>query len=168
MVRRIVGAMRLDSQVYRELRDDPTATVPALLLVLLCLLAAGTAALPHGGLPAFGSTVASGFLGWTIFVIACYVLGTKALPGPETEATLGTLVRTLGFALSPTLLFVFGIISAVVVVLAPLVFIWTFFAGTMALRETLGVGTLRALLVGLLSYGAMVVVGSILMPIAGS
>lgn len=164
MLRRIISALRLDPTVYRELRDDPTATVPALLFVLLCILAAGVVGLPGGGLTAFGIVAASAFVSWTIFVVAAYLFGTKALPGPETEATLGALVRTLGFALAPSLLLVFGVVPALQLVVVPLAFVWTFFATLMALRETLAVGTLRALLVAVLSYGAAALVGSILTP----
>ncbi len=103
-------------------------------------------------------------MSWTIFVVAAYLFGTKALPGPETEATLGALVRTLGFALAPSLLLVFGVVPALQLVVVPLAFVWTFFATLMALRETLAVGTLRALLVAVLSYGAAALVGSILTP----
>ncbi|MCX7622899.1 MAG: YIP1 family protein [Thermomicrobium sp.] len=164
MVRRVFGALRLDPAVYRELRDDPTATVPALLFVVLCVLAAGVVALPSGGLPAFGLAAASAFISWTIFVVAAYVFGTKALPGPDTQATLGTLVRTLGLALAPSLLLVFGVVPALQVVVVPLAFVWTVFTTLMALRETLGVGTLRALLVAVLSYAAAAIVGSLLPP----
>lgn len=165
MLRRLIGALRLDPRVYRELRDDPTATLPALLVVVLCALAAGVVALPSGGLPGFGYAAASAFVSWTLFVVAAYVFGTKALPGPETEATLGTLARTLGFALTPTLLFVFGIVPALQIVVVPFGLLWWFFAMLMALRETLDVGTLRALLVAVLSYGTVAAVGSLLTPL---
>ncbi len=168
MLRRIVGALRLDPAIYRELKGDPTATIPALLVVALCVLAAGVAVLPFGGLAAFGTVAASAFISWTIFVVASYVFGTKALPGPETQATLGELVRTLGFALTPSLLLILGIVPAFQVVVVPLTFLWVFFATLMALRETLGVGILRALLVAVLSYTAAMVVSSFLLPVANA
>ncbi|GBD22170.1 hypothetical protein HRbin28_02647 [bacterium HR28] len=168
MLRRIIGAVRLDPAIYRELKADPTATIPALLVVALCALAAGVAGLPAGGLPAFGTVAVSAFVSWTIFVVASYIFGTKALPGPETQATLGELVRTLGFALAPSLLLILGIVPAVQIVVAPLTVVWVFFATLMALRETLGVGILRALLVAVLSYTAAMVVSSVLLSPATS
>ncbi|MCS7050183.1 MAG: hypothetical protein NZL87_01055 [Thermomicrobium sp.] len=164
MVKRIIGALQLDPAVYRELKADPTATLPSLLLVVLCVLAAGVAALPAGGLWAFANLAGSAFVSWTIFVLAAYVIGAKALPGPDTQVTLGELVRTLGFALTPTLLLVFGIVPALQIVVVPLSFVWVFFATLMALRVTLGVGTLRAVLVAVVSYLITGVISGLLLP----
>lgn len=164
MLRRIIGSLRLDPAIYRELKEDPAATVPALLVVALCALAAGVVGLPTGGLTAFGVLAASAYVSWIIFVVAAYIFGTKALPGPATDATLGALVRTLGFALTPSLLLVFGVVPALQIVVVPLAFVWVFFASLIALRETLLVGTLRAVLVAVLAYVASAVVGLFLTP----
>ncbi len=168
MLRLVIGALRLDPAAYRAVRDDPTVTVPVLLFVVLCALAAGVVALPSGGVQEFGIAAASAFISWTVFVVAAYIFGTKALPGPETEATLGTLVRTLGLALAPVLLLVFAVVPALQVVVVPLAFLWTLLATLMALREALAVGTLRALLVALLSYAATALVGSVIAPPGGA
>jgi hypothetical protein len=164
MLRLIIDALRFDPRAYRAVRDDPVTTIPILLFVLLCVLAAGVVALPFGGVRAFGVMAASAFISWTVFVIAAFVFGTKALPGAETQATLGQLARTLGLALAPTLLLVFGVVPALQIVVVPLALLWTLFTTLMALRVTLGVGTLRALLVAVLSYGTAAVVGSFLTP----
>jgi len=164
MLKLVIEALRFDARAYRAVRDDPIATVPVLLFVALCALAAGVTALPSAGVQGFGVVAASAFLSWTVFVVAAYVFGTKALPGPETQATLGQLARALGIALAPSLLLVFGVVPALQVVVVPLAFVWTLLTTLVALRETLGVGTMRALLVAVLAYTAAAVVGSVLTP----
>lgn len=159
----MIGAARLDPAIYDELERDYTATVPALLVVVLASLASGVAVLPVVGLVGVYTRAATAFISWTLFLVIAYLIGTKALPGPETSATLGQLLRALGFAQTPVLLLVLGgVLPPVLVVLGPLVFVWVIMATIVALRQALDLTTGRTLLVTAISGIGFLVVNAML------
>ncbi len=108
-------------------------------------------------------------VGWYIWAFLTYFIGTKLLPEPQTRANYGELLRTIGFASSPGLIRVLGIIPA----LAPFVFliagIWMLVAMVIAVRQALDYhSTLRA--VGVCVIGWLVqavIVGLVLAMVGG-
>ncbi len=168
MLRWMIGAARLDPAIYEELEREYSATVPALLVVVLVSLASGVAVLPAVGLAGVYTRAATAFISWTLFVVIAYLIGTKALPGPETSATIGELVRTLGFALTPALLLALGgVFPPVLVVLGPLVFVWVLLATVIALRAALDLTTARTLVVAAISWIGFILVNLMLAPVLG-
>ncbi len=168
MLRWMIGAARLDPAIYEELEHEYGATVPALLVVVLVSLASGVAVLPAIGLAGVYTQAATAFISWTLFVVIAYSIGTKALPGPETSATIGELVRTLGFAQTPVLLLALGgVFPPVLLVLGPLVFVWVVLATVIALRAALDLTTARTLVVAAISWGGFILVNLMLAPVLG-
>ena len=168
MLRWMIGAARLDPAICDELEREYSATVPALLVVALASLASGVALLPAVGLAGVYTRSATAFLSWTLFVVIAYLIGAKALPGPETSATIGQLVRTLGFAQTPVLLLTLGgIFPPFLVVLGPLVFVWVLLATIVALREALDLTTTRTLVVAAISWLGFVLLNLMLAPALG-
>ncbi len=108
-------------------------------------------------------------VGWYIWAFLTYFIGTKLLPEPQTQANYGELLRTIGFASSPGLIRVLGIIPA----LAPFVFliagIWMLVAMVIDVRQALDYhSTLRA--VGVCVIGWLVqavIVGLVLAMVGG-
>jgi hypothetical protein len=47
-------------------------------------------------------------LGWLIWAFLTWLIGTKLLPEASTEADIGQLMRTIGFASAPGILRVLG------------------------------------------------------------
>lgn len=168
MLRWMIGAARLDPAIYEELEREYSATVPALLVVALASLASGVALLPAVGLAGVYSRAATAFLSWTLFVVIAYLIGAKALPGPETSATIGQLVRTLGFAQTPVLLLALGgVFPPVLVVLGPLVFVWVLLATIVALRAALDLTTARTFVVAAISWFGFILINLMLAPVLG-
>jgi len=168
VLRWIIGAARLDPAVYEELEHNYAATVPALLVVVLACLASGVALLPVVGLAGVYTRAATAFISWTLFVVIAYVVGTKALPGPETSASMGQLVRSLGFAQTPALLLVLGgVAPGVLFVLGPLVAVWVALATIVALRAALDVSIGRALVVVVISLCGFILLNLMLAQMLG-
>ena len=87
-------------------------------------------------------------IGWYIWAFLTYFIGTRLLPQPSTEADIGQLLRTLGFAAAPGLLRVAGVVPAI----GPLVFVitafWSLATMVVAVRQALDYdSTSRAILV---------------------
>lgn len=148
MTARIVGAVMLDATVYREVEHDASATGQAAGVVVMAALAAlvgGTAA--AGGGPVGG--VVGALAGWLIWGAVAYLVGDKLLGG---TASWGELLRTLGFAQAPGILFVAAAVPFVGWLVEALVGLWIVVAAVVALREALDVSTGKAVLTGVLGW----------------
>jgi hypothetical protein len=160
---RIVGAARLNSATYDEVKSDQTATLQSLLAVVMAALAVGTGLkVGLGYLPLF---VVSWGVAWGTWVFLIYVLGVTVFNRPAAEGDWGQLVRTAGFAQAPVVFQVLGIFSIAQFGLVAAVTVWQFATMTMAVRETFNYdSSWRAagpVLVGFIPY---VVIGLLLSP----
>ena len=146
-VERVVGAARLDAKVYEEVEADTTAMGQAMAVVAGSALAAGVGSIGNGATGAVAAVV-GGMVGWFLWAVVTWLVGTKILPEPATSADLGQMLRTIGFSAAPGLLNVLGVIPVV----GPLVWfvaaIWQLAAMVVAVRQALDYqGTGRAVLV---------------------
>lgn len=141
---RFVGAMRVDTSVYEEVEADTGATGQAAAVVALVAIAGAI-----GGGAGWLGALASAFLGWLIWSGVTYVVGDKLLGG---TATWGELLRTIGFALAPGVLYVFGIVPILGWIVELIVGIWLLVTVVVAIRQALDFGTLRALLTALIGW----------------
>ena len=136
LIKRMIGAARLDPQVYEEVEANPATNGGAVFVVLAASVAAAIGA---------GVTDAAGILGvtlgavatWMVWVVLTYVIGTRVLPGKETEATIGQVLRTTGFSASPGILRIFGFLPIFGWPIFLGVTIWMLFAFVVAIRQAL-------------------------------
>jgi len=143
---RIIGAAKLDVNVYEEVEADKTAMGQAMNVVVLSSLAAGIGSIGRAG---FGGGILFGtiaaLIGWYVWAFITYYVGTKLLPEPQTKADHGELLRTLGFASSPGLIRIFGIIPGVTEIVYLIASIWMLIAMVIAVRQALDYqSTMRA------------------------
>ena len=171
LLERALGAAKLDANTYEEIEADPAALGQAMTVVVVSSLAAGIGAAREGALAlAAGAGVA--LLGWFVWALLTYLIGARLIPEPQTQADLGQLLRTIGFAASPGILRVFGVVPVVgwLVVLAAA--LWQFAAMVIAVRQALDYkSTGRAVAVcaiGFLLYMAMIVAFTVFMVAAGA
>lgn len=115
LVSRMIRASRLEVALYEEVEADTRATSQALIAVVVVALAtaigSGISALGTRGILGFlwglvGGLFAS-LIGWLAWSYLTYILGTTVLKGPNTSATWGELLRTIGFAHSPGVIRIF-------------------------------------------------------------
>ena len=152
---RMIGAAKLDVRVYEEVEADTGATGQAMGVVLLSSLAGGigTVGLGAGGL---GGVVVGGLvalIGWVTWAFLTYIIGTRLLAEPQTRADVGELMRTLGFAQSPGLVRIVGILPGVGPLVLSIVSIWMLATMVVAVRQALDcTSTLRAVGVCLVGW----------------
>jgi len=155
----MIGAARLDAQTYEEVEADQTATGQAMGVVVLSAVAAGIGGLGIGGgiRGVIGSAVAA-LVGWVIWAGLTYLIGTKILPEPQTEADMGQLLRTIGFAASPGILRVLGFIPFLGMLISLVAAVWMLAAMVVATRQALDyTGTGRAVAVCVIGFFAYLV-----------
>jgi hypothetical protein len=168
IIDRMIRAARLEPRVYEEVEHDQSATGQAMLVVVLGVIAAGIGALDRG-LDAFVGGLVIALVGWAVYAFVVYWVGTNLFKGPQTEATWGQLLRTLGFASSPRLLLVLAIIPIAVVggLISLAVFVWWVITTVIAIRQALDFDTGRAIVTAVVSVVptavVMIVVAEILL-----
>jgi hypothetical protein len=154
LTERMIGAAKLDIDTYEEVEADTEATMQAGGVVGMVAIASALGGIGGGAAQALGGLVAA-IVGWLLWSGITYVIGDKLLGG---TATWGELLRTLGFAQTPGLLFILGAIPVVGWLIVPVVGIYLLFTGVVAIRQALDFGTGRAILtavLGLIPYAIM-------------
>ena len=136
---RLLGAAMLDAGMYEGIEADRKTTRQAMAVVLLSSLAAGIGSSDWLGTRIVTSVAVSALavVMWSAWAMLVFQIGTRVLPGPETEADWGQLLRTTGFAAAPGLLQVFGVISPIRVPVFALATIWMFAAMVVGVRHAL-------------------------------
>ena len=148
---RMKGAAMLDIATYEEVEHDQQATGQAAVVVIIVAVCSAIGAIWRGG-PSIIIAPIGAVLGWLLWAAVTYVIGNKLLGG---TATWGELLRTLGFAQSPGVLMIFGIIPILGGVVRLVVALWLLVAGVVAIRQALDFSTGKAILTALLGWCAV-------------
>lgn len=133
---RMIGAAKLESAIYEEVEADPNALGQAIGVVVLTAVASGIGSLGRG-LSGLTTAIVFALVGWFIWAGIIYLVGTKVMPEPQTKADLGQLLRTMGFAASPGVLNVLGIIPLLGWIVRFGVMIWQLVAMIIAVKAAL-------------------------------
>jgi len=142
---RIIRAAMLDANLYEEVEADKGAMNQALLVVVLSSVAAGIGSIGQVGLTGLLIGTITALIAWFFWAWLTYIIGTKLLPEPQTQADVGELLRTIGFSSSPGLIRILGIIPGLAVVVQLAAMIWMLVAMVIAVRQALDyTSTLRA------------------------
>jgi hypothetical protein len=138
-LQRLIGAAALDSAIYEEVEADHHATGQALTVIVLSSLAAGVGWRGLGGTTlltaAFYAVVA--LMAWGAWALLTLQIGSRLLPDERTSVDIGELLRTTGFAATPGLLRVFGVLPGVTVPVFVITAIWMLAAMVVAVRQAL-------------------------------
>ena len=150
---RMKGAAMLNAATYEEVEADTTATGQAAVVVAIGAIASAIGASGAGVGGIIGALVAS-LIGWVLWAGVTYLIGAKILGG---TATWGELLRTLGFAQSPKVLAILGLIPGMGWIVGTVLGIWLLIAGVVAIRQALDFSTGKAIATALLGWLAMVI-----------
>lgn len=151
-VQRMVGAAKLNAATYEEVEGDIGATGQALIVVFLSSLAIIVGNLGTGQVNVFANFV-GGLLAWGTWIFLVWLVGVKLLPEPATKSDVGELVRTTGFAATPGLLRVFGVIPMLGWLVVIVAWLWTLAAMVVAVRQALDYqSTARAVAVCVIGF----------------
>ena len=152
LVNRMIGFARLDVPTIEEVERDQNATTQALVVVVLAAIATAIGALSgdDGGRGLIGGIIAA-VIGWIAFSVVAYFVGSTLFATGETSATIGQLLRTIGYAQTPNLLTVLGIIPYIGWIFALIAWIWFLATAIVALRQALDFTTGRAIGTGIVA-----------------
>ncbi len=156
LTNRIFRAAKLDAHLYEEVESDKSATLQAMLIVILSGIAAGI-----GSISISKESIIYGaffaVLGWYFWATLIYLIGTKLfLPKHEAKINFKTLLRTIGFSCSPGLIRVFGILPEAEKIVFPVAELWIIIAMIVAVKQVLNYkGIVHSAIICLISYLAM-------------
>ena len=164
IIRKMIRAAMLDISLFEEVEADESATLEALVVVVIVGIGSGIGALA-GGVGGFIGAIVATLVGWVVFAFLTYIIGTNIFGG---TATLGELLRTLGYAYSPGVLAILGIVGIIpclgtlIAVLVSLVtWVWRLVAIVIAVRQALDFDTTKAVLTCILGWLVALVIGLI-------
>ena len=156
---RIMRAAKLDVGLYEEVEADKNSLRQAMTVVVLSSVAAGIGTSLQGGFGALIFGAIATLIGWYVWAYITYLIGTKLLPEPQTEADLGQLLRTTGFSSAPGLIRVLGIIPGLAGIVFLVASIWMLVAMVIAVRQALDYSnTFRAVGVCLIGWVVQVLI----------
>ncbi len=158
---RMLGAAKLDVRTYEEVEADTSAMGQSMWVVVLSSVAAGIGA----GEGIVGLVVGSvaALIGWFVWALVTYLIGTKMLAEPQTDADVGQLLRTTGFSASPGLLRVLGIVPGIGMLAIAVANIWMLVSMVVAVRQALDYNsTARAVGVCLIGWLALLLITMVL------
>ena len=136
IINRMLGAARLQVSTFEDVEADRSATRQAVVVVVAVAIATGIGSI-EGGIGNLLFGVAAGLVGWAIWAWITYLVGTKLLPTPQTQADWGQLARALAFAQSPGVLKFLGVVPAIGPLLFFAISLWQFVAMVIAVRQAL-------------------------------
>jgi hypothetical protein len=155
MTDRMKGAAMLDIPTYEEVEADESATGQAAAVVAIVAVCSALGSW-NAGIGAIIGGLFGALIGWLVWAGITYVIGDKVFGG---TATWGELLRTLGFAQSPGVLYILAFIPLLGWVVRFAVAIWVLVAGIIAIRQALDFSTGKAVLTALLGW-LVVVIGT--------
>jgi len=109
----------------------------------------------------FFTTVA--LLGWVAWALVTFEVGYRLMPQPQTRADVGELLRTTGFATTPGLFRVFGVMPGATWPVFGATAIWMLVAMVIAVRQALDyTSTARAIAVCALGWVLAIAISIVL------
>lgn len=168
-VERMVRAAKLETALYEEVEADTGALGQAMAVVILASVSASVGSAIGSGIGELIGFALIALAAWYIWAMLIYLIGTRVLPGTRTEADLGQLLRTIGFAAAPGCVRVLGVIPVVGAIVFFATIIWELMAMVVAVRQALDYdSTGRAIGVCAVSWLIQLVVVGILLSLFAS
>lgn len=171
MLARMLGAARLNVDTFEDVEHDLSATLQAVLVVILVSIASGVGGLLEGEnsvLQALVFGVVGGVVSWAVWALGTWLVGTTILNTPDTQANWGQLARGTGFAQTPGIFSVLIFIPFVGWIIAVAVFVWQFAAMLIAVRQSLDYSsTWRAFFVVLIALIPVLIINAIVVWLLG-
>lgn len=169
LINKMIRAAKLDASLYDEVGRDESALFQAFMVVLLVSVAAGLGGLVGGPMVLIGNAI-SAVVGWFVWAVLTYVVGTRMMPEPGTHADLGKMLRVTGFSMTPGVILVLTFLP----LLGPLVGlaagVWMFAAMVVGVRQALSyTDTGKAAIVCVIAFVVnFIVLGAIMLVFVGS
>lgn len=156
---RIVGALKLDARTFEDIEHDPGAMGQAVGVIALAAVSTGIGNVWYGGLSGIVFGVITSLIGYSLWALVVWLVGTRVMPDPATKADFGETFRVVAFAAAPSVLGIVTIIPLLGWLLLFLLWIWSIAAMVVAVRQVLDyTDTFKAVIVVIIGFVVNLVV----------
>jgi hypothetical protein len=160
---RVVGALKLEPRAFEDVERDTTAISQAVGVIALAAVSSGIGNVWYGGIAGIVLGVITSLIGYVLWAVVVWLVGTKVMPDPGTNADFQQTFRVLGFAAAPGVLGVVTIIPILGWLLMFLIWMWSIAAMVVAVKEVLDyTDTFKAVIVVIIGFVVNLVVTMIL------
>jgi len=159
--------MKADVKTFEEIEADPNAMMQAVTVIVIAGVAALIGNFFRSGLAGGIAGLIGSLVGYALFSLLVFLIGTKLMPEPATKADFNETFRTIGFAAAPGVFNILAIIPFLGPLISFVVGIWSLVIGVIAVREVLDYSnTGRAIIVCLIAgVICWIVVAIVMLPI---
>ena len=169
-VQRFFGALALDPATFEQIEADRRAITQSAAVVAITCAAAGFAAkgLFDVGLAGFITSAVVMLCGWLVWVSTVSFVGTQLVPEPQTESSVGELLRVMGFAAAPGAFIALAAMPQTAPLVLTVVALWMASASVLAVRQAMDYhSTVRAMVASLAGWAlAIIVIATVAMLLA--
>src|SRR5215213_5186515 len=156
---RMVGAMQADVKTFTEIEADQNAMGQAVTVIVIAGVASLIGNIFRGGIGAGVIGLVGSLVGYALFSLMVFLIGTKVMPEPATKANFNETFRVVGFAASPGVFNVLAIVPYLGPLVSLLVGLWSLVIAVVAVREVLDYSnTGRAIIVCLIAGVVCIIV----------
>jgi len=162
IISRFLRMIKFDNTVYKEIEEDESSNIDALLIVLVAslLAAIGTAINAGSG---FGGLIlqflSNVLVRWLLWSYITVLVGTRVFGG---QSTFMEMARVLGYASAPMVFGILSVIPCAGILISILTFALSVYIGFLAIREALDLPTDKTIFTILISAVAVIIVYVIL------
>jgi hypothetical protein len=167
---RMIGAMQADVKTFTEIEADRNAMGQAVTVIVIAGVAALIGNIFRAGIAAGVLGLIGSLLGYALFSVMVFLIGTKVMPEPTTKADFTETFRVVGFAASPGVFNILAIVPYLGPLISLLVGLWSLVIAVVAVREVLDYSnTGRAIIVCLIAAVIYLILWALIMlPILGA
>lgn len=142
---RLYRAARLNTDVYDEVAADTGAMLQATMAVFIYSMATAYGTFGRAGISGINFGMITTLLGWYVWAFSTYFIGVRLLPEPQTGVDRKSVLRALGFASSPGLIRLLGLIPGISAAVFMTATVWMIVAAVVASKQALNyTSTFRA------------------------
>ena len=134
---RLFRAAKLDTSLYDEVMADKKAMFQAMMTVFIYSMAAAYGSFGRSGTAGINFGMITTLFGWYVWAFSTYFIGVRLLPGGQSDIDRKSVLRALGFASSPGLIRILGLVPGLSGVTFLVATIWMIAAATVALKQVL-------------------------------
>jgi hypothetical protein len=150
---RIIGAAKLDANTFEDIERDQTAISQTVGVIALAAVSTGIGNVWYGGISGIIFGILTSLVGYAVWAVIVWLVGTKVMPDPATKADFQETFRVIGFAAAPGLLGIVTIIPLLGWVLLFCIWLWTIAAMVVAVKQVLDyTDTFKAVIVVIIGF----------------
>ncbi len=134
---RLFRAAKLDAGLYQEVIADTGTMFQAMMAVFIYCAASAYGGFGRAGVAGINFGMITSLLGWYVWAFSTYFVGARLLPEAETKGDRKAVLRAMGFASSPGLIRLLGLIPNMAGTTLLIASVWMFVAAVIAIKQAM-------------------------------